>query len=222
MAFPLPECGPARLDEAQYIDSRGRAQALEVSAEGSCWKWTIPDLGLGTFSVHVTYVQKIERNQFIYILGSTERWRYPIEQALFSIITPNETMVTSNYLLRPSGGPRSRSYSLLARDFRPDRDMAIEVWDLTGPDGLLYGRVIDDRDQAMPYVGVTLPDLSIGSHTDNEGRFRIPGVKPGTYDAHFWGQGFERGVGEIVILPADSTEILATLYPGAGGPRIYR
>jgi Carboxypeptidase regulatory-like domain len=223
MAFPLPECGSARLDEAQYVDTRGRSRALEVSTEDNCWKWTIPDVGLGTFSIHVTYVQRIERNQFIYILGSTERWRRPIEQALFSVITANETMVTSNYLLRPSGGPSSRMYSLLARDFRPDRDMAIEVWDLTGPDGLLYGRVTDDQGVPIPRAAVTLPDMSIGIASDDEGRFRIPSLKPGTQTLKIWGQDYGDAEGEVVIFPADSTEIVAMLYPWPDRkPKIYR
>jgi Carboxypeptidase regulatory-like domain len=213
MAFPPPECGLVRLDEASYVDPEGRQRSLEVAASGDCWRWVIPKRGEGKFSVHLTYVQRIERDQFIYILGSTERWRRPIGQALFSVTSMNQNALVCNYPLRSKGGATARTYYLTANDFLPDRDFCIEVRSLEGPDGLLYGRVTDDEGRPLSYMSVVLPHLAMGATTDRDGGFRIAEVKPGTHTvaikdlSHGWAES------EVVIFPADSTEIVATLYP---------
>src|SRR5688500_14382917 len=81
--------------------------------------------------------------------------------------------------------------------------------------GNVFGTIVDNQDQPLPGVTVTLsgggaPQVFI---TDSEGRFRFPSLAPGRYTVNAELAGFGQATRDVVVNIGRNTDLSVTLAP---------
>ena len=81
--------------------------------------------------------------------------------------------------------------------------------------GNIFGTIVDNQDQPLPGVTVTLsgggaPQVFI---TDSEGRFRFPSLAPGRYTVNAELAGFGQATRDVVVNIGRNTDLSVTLAP---------
>ena len=82
-------------------------------------------------------------------------------------------------------------------------------------DGVLYGIVTDaGLQEPLPFANVAIPSINMGTTTDLEGTYRIPGIPPGDYKVVFSYLGYQSVEEEISISAGQEVEINKALSEG--------
>ncbi len=83
----------------------------------------------------------------------------------------------------------------------------------------LFGTVVDSQRRAMPGAAIAVQSPATGQQraavTDNQGRFLILGVAPGSYELWISAPGFERDVRTLDLTVAQDVQVYAVLQPAA-------
>jgi len=79
--------------------------------------------------------------------------------------------------------------------------------------GGFYGRVTDNKGQALIGVNVIVEGTLLGVATDSKGNFRITGLKKGSYRLTFSMVGFSKRTTEIIDINRNDIEVNVTLIP---------
>ena len=92
---------------------------------------------------------------------------------------------------------------------KPANGAAI-AWE-RAPGSAIEGRVVDIDGSPIQSAYVSLAGTQQGRRTDGEGRFRIPAVRPGTYDVEVRLIGYERPARRITLDAGSGAVLTAVL-----------
>jgi hypothetical protein len=77
---------------------------------------------------------------------------------------------------------------------------------------IVLGRVIDQQSgEGLPGAAIRVLDTPIGTATDNQGRFRLGGLKPGSYRLEARMLGYEPQLQQVTLRPGSTVELLFAL-----------
>jgi len=79
--------------------------------------------------------------------------------------------------------------------------------------GNINGKVVDEKNQALPGVSISIAGTTQGASTDQNGKFIITNVNPGTYELATQFLGYVNGRQSVTVSGAGETTINFALQP---------
>ena len=86
---------------------------------------------------------------------------------------------------------------------------------VSGELAAVVGTVVDSAGMPLPTVQVVVAGPDRGTSTDQSGRFRIPGIRPGTYDVHATLIGYAPEHTQVVVPPVGDATVDFVLHHSA-------
>lgn len=75
----------------------------------------------------------------------------------------------------------------------------------------LSGKVVDTRNQGIPYININLENTSLHAYSDQEGNFSISDIPPGNYSVRFTAMGFETQTRNISLKSSEERSLTVQL-----------
>ena len=164
-------------------------------------------LAVATVTVVVTVAILVRMTER---LAPVDLWHYLPQPPATEPVTPTPVAKTSK-AVPPAAAhsgeavARARTHEPAAESHVPVVPPAAPAGAATASPGKLAGRVLDERQQPLAYANVIVLGTRVGTMTNENGEYTIPGVPPGTYEIKVMATGYDPEIRAGVVVEGGQT-----------------